>query len=159
GIQYTTEFHMTNDSKLFPPRGKWEEDGYRADEYGHWLKGKWRTYDGPKHMLERDRGVVVSNDGSSAIALEDIEDVALPLYQGAMIHQFDFCAAGYRKAAGSRGFKWEPLGWDEKRFEPQYLMSGSSFSSAEGTIPGAKFGFRNVARTTDSRTFIAAAVP
>lgn len=42
GIKYSTEFHMTNDSKLFPPRPWWEERGYRPDEYSRWLKGAWR---------------------------------------------------------------------------------------------------------------------
>ena len=42
GIKYATEFHMTNDSKLFPPRPQWEADGYRPDEYSRWLKGDWR---------------------------------------------------------------------------------------------------------------------
>jgi predicted ATPase len=37
GINYATEFHMTNDSKLFPPRDKWEANGYRPDEYGRWI--------------------------------------------------------------------------------------------------------------------------
>jgi hypothetical protein len=37
GIRYATEFHMTNDSKLFPPRPKWEERGYRPNEYGMWI--------------------------------------------------------------------------------------------------------------------------
>ena len=42
GIKYATEFHMTNDSKLFPPRTKWEEWGYRPDEYSRWIKGPWK---------------------------------------------------------------------------------------------------------------------
>lgn len=42
GIRYSTEFHMTNDSELFPPRPKWEADGYRPDEYSRWLKSDWR---------------------------------------------------------------------------------------------------------------------
>ncbi|MCA8975919.1 MAG: hypothetical protein KDC98_14450, partial [Planctomycetes bacterium] len=37
GIRYATEFHMTNDSKLFIPRDKAEAAGYRADEYGRWI--------------------------------------------------------------------------------------------------------------------------
>ncbi len=37
GIKYATEFHMTNDSKLFIPREKAEEAGYRADGYGRWI--------------------------------------------------------------------------------------------------------------------------
>ena len=42
GIKYATEFHMTNDSKLFPPRPKWEEWGYQPDEYSRWIQGPWR---------------------------------------------------------------------------------------------------------------------
>lgn len=37
GIQYATEFHMTNDSKFFIARDKAEEAGYRPDEYGRWI--------------------------------------------------------------------------------------------------------------------------
>jgi len=36
-IQYASEFHMTNDSILFPPLPKWEAKGYRPDGYGHWV--------------------------------------------------------------------------------------------------------------------------
>jgi len=42
-IRYATEFHMTNDSELFPARWKWEDKGYRPDEYGHWLLGRLAT--------------------------------------------------------------------------------------------------------------------
>jgi hypothetical protein len=43
GIRYAQgEFNMTNDSKLFPPRPKWEEWGYRPDEYSRWIKGPWK---------------------------------------------------------------------------------------------------------------------
>lgn len=36
-IHYATEFHMTNDSKLFPPLPEWEKKGYRPDSYGCWV--------------------------------------------------------------------------------------------------------------------------
>lgn len=42
GITYSREFDMTNDSKLFPPRTKWEEWGYQPDEYSRWIKGPWK---------------------------------------------------------------------------------------------------------------------
>jgi len=35
-IQYATEFHMTNDSRLFPPLPQWQARGYRPDGYGRW---------------------------------------------------------------------------------------------------------------------------
>ena len=105
-IRYTREFDMTNDSELFPPRLKWEDKGYRPDEYGHWLLGNWQTYSGPKNILQRRNGLILSADGAAAVRMDEVEDVALPLYQGAMIHQFDFCAAAYRRIEGKRGFKW-----------------------------------------------------
>ncbi|MXW18911.1 MAG: hypothetical protein F4Z83_15370, partial [Gemmatimonadetes bacterium] len=158
GIKYATEFHMTNDSKLFPPRPKWEEKGYRPDEYSRWLKGDWRPIEelwaelgvdsdrpepaeveledwlfdgsaGPErreaearfvhgHLLkpgdvartdwavrcaqppydrlpvprvEVPAGIILSRDGTEWIwEGVGIEDVALPLYEGRMIGQFDF---------------------------------------------------------------------
>jgi hypothetical protein len=53
GIQYAREFDMTNDSKLFPPRPKWEEWGYRPDEYSRWIKGPWQ----PIEQLWEELGV------------------------------------------------------------------------------------------------------
>lgn len=37
GIKYGTEFHMTNDSKLFIARDKAEAGGFRPDQYGRWV--------------------------------------------------------------------------------------------------------------------------
>lgn len=36
-VEYAAEFHMTNDSKLFPPLAVWQERGYRPDNYGRWV--------------------------------------------------------------------------------------------------------------------------
>lgn len=36
-LEYSTEFHMTNDSKFFIKRQKLEEQGYHPDEYGRWV--------------------------------------------------------------------------------------------------------------------------
>ncbi len=122
GIKYATEFHMTNDSKLFPPRPKWEAKGYRGDEYGHWLKGGWQPYDGPKSILKRPRDLILSADGTQAIKVGDIEDVALPLYEGRMIGQFDFSEKGWVSGKG-RGAVWRDIPWEKKLIEPQYLMA------------------------------------
>ena len=67
GIKYATEFHMTNDSKLFPPRPKWEEKGYRPDEYSRWLKGDWR----PIEELWAELGVDPDRPEPAEIELED----------------------------------------------------------------------------------------
>ena len=150
------EFNMTSKAKLFPTRWKWEEKGYRPDEYGHWLLGNWEPYSGPKSILQRAEGLILSSDGASALQLDELEDVALPLYQGAMIHQFDFCASAYRRIEGKRGFKWEPTSWDNKLIEPQYLMGRADYRKTANAGCIGKFVLRDIARTTDARTFISA---
>ncbi len=40
GVMYSREFDTTNDSKLFPPRDKWEKDGYQYDGLISWVKGE-----------------------------------------------------------------------------------------------------------------------
>jgi hypothetical protein len=158
-ICYAREFDMTNDSKLFPRRQVWEDQGYRADEYGHWLKGGWQPYSGPQNILRRPKGLILSADGHAAIPVDDIEDVALPLYQGAMIQLFDFCAAAYRRHEGKRGFSWVPLRWEMKQVEPQYLMGRQDYACAEGVILSWKLAYRRISATTNQRTFISGIVP
>ena len=67
GIQYGTEFHMTNDSRLFPPRPQWEARGYLPDEYSRWLLGNWR----PIGELWAELGVDPSLPEAPKIALEE----------------------------------------------------------------------------------------
>lgn len=155
GIKYATEFHMTNDSKLFPPRQKWEEKGYEADEYGHWLKGGWKNYSGPTSILERKDGLVFSRDGKRAIRLADVEDVALPLYQGVMVQHHDFAAKRFIPEGKGR---WEVGEWSDKQLSPKHLMGRSDFLGGRKAA-GIRLGFRDIARTTDSRTMIAAVIP
>ncbi|MHB0929260.1 MAG: Eco57I restriction-modification methylase domain-containing protein [Candidatus Nanopelagicales bacterium] len=158
GIKYATEFHMTNDSKLFPPRPVWEAKGYRPDEYGRWLKGGWRPGRPPGERWEMEPGVVLSVDGDAHIRADDVEDVALPLYQGVMVGQFDPMRARWISGTGLNA-KWEPLTWEEKRYEPQFLIGLSDRADSGKGIRDLKVGFRDIARTTDSRTMIACLIP
>ncbi len=67
GIRYAREFDMTNDSRLFPPRPRWEAKGYRPDEYNWWLPGDWR----PIEELWAELGVDPSRPEPAEIELED----------------------------------------------------------------------------------------
>ncbi|HET6496294.1 MAG TPA: hypothetical protein VFH61_13120 [Thermoleophilia bacterium] len=67
GISYSTDFHMTNDSKLFPPRPAWEARGYRPDEYSRWLLGDWR----PIEELWANLGVDPVRVVRAEVELED----------------------------------------------------------------------------------------
>jgi hypothetical protein len=158
GIQYATEFHMTNDSKLFPPRPKWEAQGYKPDEYGHWLKGNWQPYEGESGIGSRESGIILSADGGDAIAINEVEDVALPLYQGVMIHQFDFSRKGWVSGTGLRAI-WREIPFENKKLEPQFLLSSRDYRDNEGSVKGLKIAFRDIARSTDERTFIGSLLP
>lgn len=158
-IRYATEFHMTNDSKLFPPRPTWEARGYKPDEYGHWLKGSWRAGNGMTASGERDWSLVRSVDGAEVVAVDDIEDVALPLYQGRMLHIMDYSFATWKSGTGLRAI-WKTVNWHEKRMGPQFLMARSvALQSQRFGREHIKIGFRDIARSTDERTMITALLP
>jgi hypothetical protein len=168
GITYSREFDMTNDSKLFPPRDKWEERGYRPDEYSRWLRGKWRPIEelyaelGVKPLAEgevRDAqpqyahlpipradipaGMILSRDGRSYMLETELDTdefldkrgdpipgpaIALPLYEGRMVGQFDFSQKGWVSGKG-RSAVWREIPWENKQIEPQYLMAESTYQN------------------------------
>ena len=153
GVKYAREFDMTNDSKLFPPRPKWEEKGYQPDEYGHWLKGPWQDYSGPTNILDRPAGLVLSRDSSQALYVNRIEDVALPLYEGRMIGQFDSAEKGWVSGKG-RAAVWRELDLNEKCLEPQFLM-GLRDAVGNGMLLEWKTPMLNIGSATNSRSVIA----
>ncbi len=142
GIQYATEFHMTNDSHLFPPRAWWEERGYTVDEYGRWIPPEGE----PSELMYK--GKEVGKPG----------DMALPLYEGRMIGQFDFSEKGWVSGKG-RSAVWREIPWDEKVIEPQFLMSNSVYKLSECSIKGFKAGFMGIGSATNSRSMIGGLIP
>jgi hypothetical protein len=149
---------MTNDSHLFHPRPQWEARGYRPDEYGRWLLGKWRQRvdDGAastkKRRGEMEQGVILSRDGTEWIDASEIEDIALPLYEGRMIGQFDFSEKGWVSGKG-RSAVWRDIPWGEKVIEPQYLMSALAYEDNVGPNI-SRIGFMAIGSSTNSRSMI-----
>ena len=157
GIKYAAEFHMTADSKLFPPRPNWEQKGYQPDEYGHWLKGNWQDYEGESSILQRREGLILSADGSQAIDFDEVQDIALPLYEGRMVGQFDFSEKGWVSGKG-RTALWRDISWHRKIIEPQFLMSIDNYSSKNLLHHKCKVGMMDVSSTTNTRTVIATVI-
>ncbi|MBT8507419.1 hypothetical protein AZH53_03115 [Methanomicrobiaceae archaeon CYW5] len=141
GIKYAAEFHMTNDSNLFPPRAWWEERGYTPDEYGRWVPSEGEA---PELVY---RGKKIGEPG----------DMALPLYEGRMIGQFDFSEKGWVSGTG-RSAVWRDIPWDEKVIEPQYLISKSKFKDNPRVSKKFKLGMMDVTSATNSRTAIATGI-
>ena len=228
GIRYATEFHMTNDSRLFPPRPQWEAKGYRPDEYSRWLLGDWRPMEelwaemgvdasrpvpagvaledwlfdssaGPErraaearfvhgHLLKpgdvartawRVRcaqppydalpvpraaipaGVVLSREGDAWIREDRVLDVALPLYEGRMIGQFDSSQKGWVSGKG-RGAVWRDIPRERKQVEPQYLVAHETvrerFERLGTAMAEAKLAVMDITSSTNARTIVSSPV-
>ncbi len=169
GIKYATEFHMTNDSKLFPPRPAWEAKGYRGDEYGRWLLGNWRPRekgspgDPERARWELEPGTILSQDEAAWVHEDEVEDVALPLYEGRMIGQFDFSEKGWVAGKG-RSAVWEDIEFGAKQLRPQYLVGRGDYLERVGEqapvepVSGSKVAFMDVTSATNARTMIACAL-
>jgi hypothetical protein len=126
-ITYAREFDMTNDAKA----GRFSP------------LEKWKTKGYKPDVFAR----WIGPQG----------EVALPLYEGRMIGQFDFSQKGWVSGKGRTAI-WRPIPFDAKSVEPQFLMEAPTFLAAEGVHPGAKVGFMDVTSATNSRTFIACAL-
>jgi len=145
-IKFQLEFMMNTDVRLFPPKPSWEADGYRPDEYNRWLKGEWRPaeelwakmemqqvaairqrrnqplYDAlPLPRAKIPPGIILSRHTDAYIHEDRIQGVALPLYEGRLIGQFDFSQKGWVSGKG-RSALWREIPWEYKVIEPQFLM-------------------------------------
>ncbi len=159
-IRYEREFDMTGDSELFPPRPEWEKEGYRPDEYSRWILGNWRPIDDlrgrlPASGIERERlpaGVVLSRGGGEWIHEAGIEAIALPLYEGRMIGQFDISKKGWVSGRGRRAV-WRKIPWRDKQIEPQYLMASTTRSESKSS--DLKVAAMAITSSTNERAMIA----
>ena len=131
-VKYATMFHMTNDSHLFHTREQLEE------REGAWPIGGNR-FDSPSGEW-------------------------VPLYVGRMIHQFDHRAASVK--INQENLHNPALSGDidlKEKADPSFLPTPQYWVPAkEVSFPsGLKWtiAFRDIARATDARTMIAAAVP
>jgi hypothetical protein len=102
-------------------------------------------------------GIILSREGDAWVKEGGIEDVALPLYQGVMIQAFDHLAAKWESGTGLNA-KWTFCEWPEKHVSPQFLVGVTNLST-DHVAARVRVAFRDIARTTDQRTMIAATLP
>ena len=126
-------FNMTSDSHLFRTAWQLNGDGFYPVQGNRWKRG---------------------------------EELFLPLYQGRMIHQFDHRANSVRVNPQSthNPYLSEEVG-EAEHADPSFLPRTQYWVPAldvEAALPesrGYTLGFRDIARPTDVRTMIAAALP
>lgn len=183
GVKYAQgDFNMTSDSKLFPPRPKWEEKGYEPDEYSRWLLGKWRPiselwselkvppmvegkrrvaqppYDTlPIPRADIPAAIVLSRDASKWIREEEIEDVALPLYEGRMVGPHEISQKGWVSGKGRTAI-WRLTDKECSPVEPQFLMGDQTYATECIVHSWPKLGYMDVTSATNSRTMACTAL-
>jgi len=82
-------------------------------------------------------------------------DIAIPLYEGRMIGQFDQSEKGWVSGRG-RSAVWRQIPFDNKTYEPQYLVSQDKYRNWSKAQHGIKLGFMDITSATNTRTFICA---
>ena len=102
-------------------------------------------------------GVMLSRDGDAWIREEEIEDVALPFYEGRMIGPGDFSQKGWVSGRGRRAV-WREISWERKQIEPQYLMARKDYVLETASERGLKLAMMDITSSTNARTMIAAPV-
>ena len=85
-------------------------------------------------------------------------NVAVPLYEGRMIDQFDFSSTRWIRGKG-RSAVWEAISFDKKSIGPQFLMSALKAAGSAQVRHSSKFAIMRVSSSTNTRTTIAAFIP
>lgn len=122
-VEYGTEFHMTNDSRLFIARDEAVDRGFAQDACGRWSK-------------------------------PDAEKL-VPLYQGVMVGLLETNRARWESGRGHQAV-WTRGIQPGGPFGPQWLVK---VTDAPPDSLRSRVLFRNIARTTDTRTFIGSWCP
>jgi hypothetical protein len=92
------------------------------------------------------------------IPLSQIEDIALPLYQGVMFNALRPSAKSWVSGTGLKAV-WNDVFVEEAQWGPQYLLGITHWNGTVGADEHVRLGYREVARSTDTRTFIASPLP
>ena len=102
-------------------------------------------------------GIILSREADAWIDEADIKDVALPLYEGRMIGQFDSSQKGWVSGKG-RTAVWRDISWKDKQIEPQFLMAETNYRLGVPALESPKLAHMNIASGTNERTAIGAYV-
>ncbi len=90
--------------------------------------------------------------------IKNEEGVALPIYEGRMIGQYDFSEKKWISGKG-RGAVWETIPFDKKEFGPQYLISEADYKKNSKYYGKTKAVMIGITSATNKRSMICTPVP
>jgi hypothetical protein len=158
GLSFMAMFHMSNDSGLFRTAAQLAEAGFVSDG-SNWLApiGVRPRQDALALVGGRDDRSLALGGGGPGRRPERY----VPLYEAKMIHQLDHRWATYEGTDSRDATDVEKT---DPGFEPtpRYWVPENEVTDrlgARGWTQGWLMGWRDIARATDERTVIAAALP
>lgn len=121
---------------------------------------RWRAF-GDKTAGRPRRVYMREIDMGTDRGLFDEDSTGIPLYEGRMVDQFDYCAKGYRNGRG-RAARWEdlPFSRPEKSIQPQWYIPRERVpEKCVERMANYRIGFCDVASPTNERTLVASLIP
>ena len=103
-------------------------------------------------------GIILSREADAWIRETEIEDVALPLYQGVMFYNRLPNVAQHVRGSGNNA-EWRRGVEADDYVQPQFLLGAREYRSQPKSLTcGTKIAIRSLARATDVRTIIAGVI-
>ncbi len=178
-LRFARDFDLTIDKELFISTTAARAAGFKADCYGRFLQGKWIDIGSARERkssvvaeleleLESEQELILSQDRSSYIEIDRVEDRLLPLLEGRMLSQFEIAFKAYVTGSGRQALWHENVGENlsgperelsQSVFSSQYLVRECDFYQRRSLLDSARVGFVSVSAATNTRSMMAAVLP
>ncbi|CAN5482457.1 hypothetical protein BH11CYA1_BH11CYA1_40820 [soil metagenome] len=173
-LRFARNYDMSIDKKLFVQSSEAKANGFKSDCYGRLLLGRWRkrSTEQSKQFGElSNSSLIISQDQTSYIERDRVEECLLPLIEGRMLGQFEITSKAYIRGNGRQALWHErelmnfaqaslaPASLAPAILSPQYFVSESNFCQRQNGNDSTRIGFVSVSAATNTRSMIAALLP
>ncbi len=159
-LRFARDFDMSLDKEYFITPSRAREAGFKADCYGRHLLGKWQDLERESalsHVIASS-DLILSQDQSSYIERDQVEECLLPLIEGRMLNHFDIASKVYIAGCGRQAL-WHESSLLEAQIAPQYLLRQADFCQRRSANENTRIGFISVSAPTNTRSMVAALLP
>ncbi|MFA6558937.1 MAG: hypothetical protein WCT03_21115, partial [Candidatus Obscuribacterales bacterium] len=160
-LRFARDFDMSLDKDYFIAPSRAREAGFKVDCYGRHLLGKWqdlKTRNSALSKVMATPDLILSQDLSSYIERDQVEECLLPLIEGRMLDHFDIASRVYVSGSGRQAL-WHDRSLLEARVAPQYLLRQADFCQRRSANENTRVGFISVSAPTNTRSMVAALLP
>lgn len=160
-LRFARDFDMSLDKEYFIAPSRAREAGFKVDCYGRHLLGKWqdlKTRNSALSKVVATPDLILSQDQTSYIERDQVEECLLPLIEGRMLDHFDIASRVYVSGSGRQAL-WHDSSLLEAQVAPQYLLRQADFCQRRSANENTRIGFISVSAPTNTRSMVAALLP